>query len=106
MPRRTADKTYARKFGARVRTIRQEQALTQERLAWDCDIDKGFLSQVEAGKRIPSIPTLVALATRLGVGAADLLAFDLAEPRFAMLDACRLSDRKAVRDALRRLHMA
>lgn len=85
--------------------MREEVQLTQERLAWACDIDKGYLSQIESGKRVPALPVLQELATQLGAGAADLLAFDLNEPRYALLDAARRGDRAKVRSAVRRLEL-
>lgn len=64
----------ARQLGARIRSLRAEVDITQERLAWDCEIAKAYLSQVEAGKRIPSLPVLALLAKRLGVELADIVA--------------------------------
>lgn len=83
--------------------MREEAQLTQERLAWACDIDKGYLSQIESGKRVPALPMLQEIATQLGVGAPDLLAFDLNEPLYALLDAARRRDRAKVRAALQQL---
>jgi transcriptional regulator with XRE-family HTH domain len=106
MPRRSGPATVARRLGARVRSLRVEAKLTQERLAWECDLDKGYLSQVEAGKRLPSIPVLLALASRLKVEGADLLMLDVGRPRFQLLDAVRRRDRTAVHEALRKLGLA
>ena len=103
MPRRPGPIRLARRLGARIRTLRTEAGLTQETLAWDCDLDKGYLSQVESGKRLPSVPVLVVLAKRLGVEAADLLALDLSHPRLALLEAARRRDRAAIRAAVRRV---
>lgn len=103
MPRSAGNRTVARRLGARLRALRGEANLTQERLAWECDLDKGYLSQLESGKRLPSVAVLHVLAARLGVEVADLLAFDLARPRLALLDAARRADRDAVLAALRRL---
>lgn len=66
--------------------------MTQERLAWECDIDKGYLSQLEAGKRVASVPVLFDLANKLGVEVADVVGFDLDRPRLRLLDATRRSD--------------
>lgn len=92
--------TTARALGARIRSIRGEAAITQERLAWDCDLDKGYLSQVEAGKRLPSLAVLGALAKRLEVELADLVGFDLRRPRLLLLDAARRADDAAIEAAL------
>src|SRR4051812_3568431 len=97
MPRRPGTASLARRLGARIRALRKEADITQERLAWDCDLDKGYLSQVEAGKRVPSVPVLFALAARIGVEAADLVAFPVARPRLRLLEAARRKDQAGVR---------
>jgi transcriptional regulator with XRE-family HTH domain len=66
--------------------------LTQERLAWECELDKGYLSQLEAGKRVPSVPVLFDLASKLGVEVADVVGFDVDRPRLRLLDATRRAD--------------
>jgi transcriptional regulator with XRE-family HTH domain len=92
MPPRPGSATLARRLGARVVALRAEAGLTQERLAWEAGLAKGYLSQVESGKRVPSIPVVFALATRLGVSAADVVGFDLARPHLLLLDAARRAD--------------
>lgn len=106
MPSRAGPPSLARQLGARIRVLRQEAGVTQERLAWDCELDKGYMSQVEAGKRIPSVPVLVLLAKRLEVEVADLLALDLERPRLRLLDAARRGDREEVAAVLRQLELA
>jgi transcriptional regulator with XRE-family HTH domain len=103
VPRLPSSAAFARRLGARVRLLRKEAKLTQEHLAWECDLNKGFLSQVEAGKRVPSVAVLMGLARRLDVELADLFVFPGANPRLALLDAARREDRAAVRALIRRL---
>jgi len=92
MPRRPGPATLARRLGARIRELRAQSRLTQEKLAWACDLDKGFLSQVESGKRMPSVPVLFVLARELGVEVADIVALDKKNPRLRLLDAARRLD--------------
>lgn len=106
MAPRPAPASLARRLGARIRELRQEAQITQEKLAWDCDLDKGYMSQIEAGKRVPSVPVLAVLAKRLGLEIADLVAFDLKRPRLRLLDAARRGDRADVATALRDLALA
>jgi transcriptional regulator with XRE-family HTH domain len=96
----------ARKLGARIRAIREEKGLTQEALAWDCGFAKAHLSQVEAGKGVPSLPALQAIARRLGVDAVDLIAMDATKPLHRLLDALRLGDAPSARTQLLRLGLA
>ncbi|MBM4344330.1 MAG: helix-turn-helix transcriptional regulator [Deltaproteobacteria bacterium] len=54
--------------------MREEIGLTQERLAWDCDLTKGYLCQIEAGRRLAALTVLDRIAERLGVGLLDVVA--------------------------------
>lgn len=55
-----------------VRAWREHHAMTQAALAQAAGISKGYLSQVEAGRRTGTVDTLRALAQALGVTFADL----------------------------------
>ncbi len=92
MPRQARPVALARQLGARLRVLRERAELTQEGLAWACDISKGFLSELESGKRFPSMPTLHRLVRRLGVDLVDVFAVDPRDPRTALLDALRVGD--------------
>jgi transcriptional regulator with XRE-family HTH domain len=88
-PRTTS--ALAKSIGARVRALREEAGVTQEKLAWASDISKPFLSQIEAGLRLPSVPVLAALAEQLGVQLVDLFVLDLEQPHQAVVEADRLA---------------
>jgi transcriptional regulator with XRE-family HTH domain len=81
----------------------RERGLTQERLAWDSELDKGYLSHIEQGHQMPSLPVLATLAARLGVGLTDLVALDADDPRCQLLDAVRSRDLANLQLALSRL---
>lgn len=53
--------------GERIRQQRQKLGYTQERLASEADMSKGFLSEVETGTRNPSAEYLLRMANALGV---------------------------------------
>ena len=53
--------------GANIRKVRTARAISQEALAHDAGIAPSFLSQIENGKRSPTVTTLAALAQALGV---------------------------------------
>lgn len=105
MPRRAGPAVLARRLGARIRELRQEAGITQEKLAAYCDLDKGYLSQVESGKRVPSVPVLALLAAELGAEVADLVAFNMTVPRLLLLDAARRRDANGIKQALKRLRV-
>jgi DNA-binding XRE family transcriptional regulator len=98
---RAGSTTLARQLGARIRALRDEVGITQEQLAWQAELDKGYLSQVEAGKRLPSIPVVVALAEHLGLETADLFVLDLKNPRLRLLEAARRNDGAELKRAIK-----
>lgn len=53
--------------GERIRQQRQKLGFTQERLATDAAISKGFLSDVETGNRQPSAEYLLRIANALSL---------------------------------------
>jgi transcriptional regulator with XRE-family HTH domain len=59
--------------GARVRSLRVERGLSLSLLAARAGIGKGSLSELEAGRRNPTLDTLYAVARPLGVPLAALL---------------------------------
>lgn len=106
MPDRPPIAAFARRFGARLRALRAEKGVTQEQLAVAVDVGKGFLSEIESGKKFPSVPTMVALARELGVDLLDLFAFDPGDPTHSLVDAARRGDGDAVAAALKKLGLA
>jgi transcriptional regulator with XRE-family HTH domain len=61
-----------RAFGNRVRSIRKEKNLSQERVAERADIDPTYISGIERGLRNPGLKNVVRIAKALGVRACDL----------------------------------
>src|SRR2546425_4394997 len=59
--------------GRRIREIRLRQHLSQRQLA-EPRYDGSFVSQIEAGRRMPSPDALAFFATRLGVSVEELAA--------------------------------
>ena len=70
---RARDRAIAAAFGERVREVRAEAGLTQEGLAEAADLHPTFISNVERGYRVPSLPSLIKLANGLGVPASRLV---------------------------------
>ena len=60
-------------LGRNVREARQGKRMTQEALALEAEMKRSYLSELEAGKRNPSVRALGRLAMALGIDAADLL---------------------------------
>ena len=56
-----------------VRSLRKDIGLSQEDLAFECEIDRTYISKVERGIANPSLLVLNRLAEVLGVEIKDLL---------------------------------
>lgn len=59
--------------GAVIKKIRLEKELTQEELAWRCEVDKVFIYRIESGINQPTITTLFKLSHGLGISCSDLV---------------------------------
>ena len=59
--------------GQNVRRIRLKKGLTQERFAEISGYNQQYLSDLERGKRNPTIITIYELANALGVGHLELV---------------------------------
>lgn len=70
---RSRDQAIAAAFGQRVRTVRTDAGMTQEALAEAAGLHPTFISNVERGYRVPSVPTMLRLAKGLGVEASRLV---------------------------------
>ena len=60
-------------FGRRVRQLRLERGLSQEKLGEIAGLDRTYISQTEMGRRNVTLGTIHKLAAALGVDAACLL---------------------------------
>lgn len=61
------------RVGANVRRCREALGLSQEKLAFECDLHRTYISGVERGVRNPTILVLDRLAKALGVSMTDLV---------------------------------
>jgi transcriptional regulator with XRE-family HTH domain len=60
--------------GKNVRKIRQERGMTQEKLAFEAEIDLTYVGGIERGKRNPSLLVMARIAESLSVPLTNLLA--------------------------------
>jgi transcriptional regulator with XRE-family HTH domain len=63
-----------RDFGARVRSLREARAWSQEQLAEHAGLNRSYVGEIERGAAIASIVTVDKLAGALGVNVGELLA--------------------------------
>lgn len=90
----------AKRVGRRLRQLREERKLTQEKLAYECGRAKSYLCEIESGKKVPSLTALAEFAERLGVPVFDVLVFPDDGAREALIDATRRLEAQAITDLL------
>jgi transcriptional regulator with XRE-family HTH domain len=67
--------TLRKEFGHRLRTIRLERKLSQERFAEFVGISVDFLSLIEPGRNAPSFETIEHMAKKLRLPVMELFDF-------------------------------
>lgn len=68
MPMISPTRVLAQEIGRRLRTIRQRRGLTQRGLSRQVGpMDLSYVGKIERGEQLPSLKTLLRLATALGV---------------------------------------
>lgn len=60
-------------FGAALKRWRQKRGLTQEGLAHEAGITTSYASQVENGKKVPSLTVVLKLSLALNLTPGELL---------------------------------
>ena len=63
----------SKKLGANMKKVRAKKKLSQGALARLLEVDKGYISNIESGKKNPTLATIQRLADALGVSADELL---------------------------------
>lgn len=64
------------RFGLRIRELRMMQKISQEELAWRCQLSKNYVSDVERGRRNVSLKAIEKFAKGLDVQIEDLFHFE------------------------------
>ncbi len=72
-------------FGRRIRSLREAQGLTQQKLGENAGVSYKYLGAIERGEENPSFRVLAGLAVALGVELRDLFEFNHEETAPAVL---------------------
>ena len=62
-----------KRFGARVRELRLEMGLSQERFAAKCKLDRTYVGSVERGERNIALRNIEKISKALGKSMAELM---------------------------------
>lgn len=62
-----------RHVGKNLSKIRKDRGLTQEELAFDCELDRTYISGIERGVRNPTVVIIQKIASALKVAPYKLL---------------------------------
>lgn len=61
------------RIAARIKTLRREQRLTVQEVAYRCDMERSNLSRIEAGRANITLRTLCLICRALGVELRDVI---------------------------------
>lgn len=64
--------TINKKFGERLRALRNKKGYSQEELAFKAKLDRTYVGGIERGERNPSLKNIEILAKALGVPITEL----------------------------------
>ena len=66
------ERKFKKRFGAKLRQVRQQKGLSQEGLALTCDLDRSYIGSVERGERNISLVNIHKISRALGISPKDL----------------------------------
>ncbi len=73
----------------RLKEILADKGMKQVTLAERVGVEKGYVSELVSGKKVPSIPTLEKIADALGVSIIELIADDRSALEQDLIARCR-----------------
>lgn len=73
--------TIAEKFGKRIRQLRKEKGMSQEKLAEKSGLHNTYIGQIERGEKNASLESIQKLSEGLGVSVAEIFETFTESPR-------------------------
>jgi transcriptional regulator with XRE-family HTH domain len=95
--RETSSEAEFATMGDRLRRARTSRGLSLRAVAKRLGVSPSLISQVETGRAMPSVSTLYALATELGISLDELLFVDAHRPRRPRRPRPRRPSRSTIR---------
>ncbi len=65
------------KIGIRLRELRKQKGLSQEKFAFDCELDRTYIASIEQGKRNVSIANIEKIANALDMSVYEFFKTDI-----------------------------
>lgn len=65
------------RIGIRLRELRNEKGLSQEKFSFICELDRTYIASIEQGKRNVSIVNIEKIAKALNISIQDFFTSDL-----------------------------
>ncbi len=65
------------KIGQRLRELRKQKGLSQEKFSYECELDRTYIASIEQGKRNVSIENIEKIAKALDMSVLDFFNCDL-----------------------------
>ncbi|MBS1258968.1 MAG: hypothetical protein MAG551_02032 [Candidatus Scalindua arabica] len=72
MPYKNFEKQFLLKIGLAIKEFRLQKELSQEKLAFKCDLDRTYIGSVERGERNISVLNLKKIADALDIKISQL----------------------------------
>ena len=72
-----SEKKYLIALGNRIKTIRLQKKISQTEIAYRCGFDKSNYNTIEAGKRNPTITSLLKISKALEISLIELFQFEI-----------------------------
>jgi transcriptional regulator with XRE-family HTH domain len=69
----TEEKEFLLKVGERIRNLRLDYGLSQEKLSFECNLDRTYIGSVERGERNIAVLNLRKIANALKVTISELI---------------------------------
>ncbi|MEQ9229605.1 MAG: helix-turn-helix transcriptional regulator [Cyclobacteriaceae bacterium] len=70
------DQIFLERLGSRIRELRSEIGLSQEKLSFECDLDRTYIGSVERGERNIAALNLKKVSKALNISISELFNFD------------------------------
>ena len=69
------DQQFLERLGSRIRELRSEIGLSQEKFSFECDLDRTYIGSVERGERNIATLNLKKISKALNISISELFNF-------------------------------